>query len=117
MNTHPKTSDEITLRQLLIQSLKYFRYFRRYWYVIVLVGMLVAVFSYYQKKDIQPTYNARVVALFRMNASAKTNLAIVQIFSKVAQSRLVISIFIEKHIPNLLTTNYRKIFLLNMIIY
>jgi len=90
MNTHPKTSDEVTLRQLLIQSLEYFRYFLRYWYVIALVSVVVAAFSYYQKKDIKETYNARVVALFRMNASAKNNAAIVQIFSKVAQSRLVI---------------------------
>jgi len=90
MANHPKTPDEITLRQLLLQSLEYLRYFLRYWYLPVIVGLLFAIFFYYQKKDVKPTYNARVVGLFRMDASAKNNAAIVQVFSKVAQSRLVV---------------------------
>jgi len=90
MANHPKSPDEITLRQVLLQSLEYLRYFLRYWYAIVIVGVLAAAIFYCQKKDIKPTYNARVVGLFRMDASAKNNAAVVQVFSKVAQSRLVV---------------------------
>ena len=89
MANHPRTPDEITLRQLLLQSQEYLRYFFRYWYLPVIGGLLFAAFSYYQKKDVKPTYNAKIAALFRMDASAKNNAAIVQVFSKVAQSRLV----------------------------
>jgi len=89
MANHPKSPDEITLRQLLLQSLEYLRYFCNYWYLPAIMGLLFAVFSYYQKKDVKPTYNAKIAALFRMDASAKNNAAIVQVFSKVAQSRLV----------------------------
>lgn len=89
MANHPSTPDEITLRQLLLQSLNYIRFFLRHWYLPAIAGLLFAAFSYYQKKDIKPTYNAKIAALFRMDASAKNNAAIVQVFSKVAQSRLV----------------------------
>ncbi len=90
MANHPRTPDEITLRQLLLQSQEYLRYFLRYWYLPLVVGLLFAAFSYYGKKDVKPTYNAKIAALFRMDASAKNNAAIVQVFSKVAQSRLVV---------------------------
>jgi len=90
MANHPKTPDEVTLRQLLLQTLEYLRYFLRYWYLPLIAGLLFAAFFYYQKKGVKPTYNARVVGLFRMDASAKNNAAIVQVFSKVAQSRLVV---------------------------
>ncbi len=110
-----KTADEITLRHLLFRTQEYLYYFLKHWYWIGLGALLVAAYFYVGTLNIQPTYNAKVVSLLRVDDSAKNNVAIILTFSKVANSRLIIerTLFdqaeIEGH-KDYLINHYLKIY-------
>ncbi|MEM8906823.1 MAG: hypothetical protein AAGD05_03165, partial [Bacteroidota bacterium] len=91
-----RNSDEISVKALIIRTRAYAWYLVRYWYLILLAAIPLAVTNFFDTQKIQATYNARTILLIRTNEPLKDNAIISQIFARLANSRNVIATVLLK---------------------
>ncbi|MFK7935398.1 MAG: hypothetical protein AB8G22_17925 [Saprospiraceae bacterium] len=84
---YARKPDEISIRSLILTSRDMLFLVIRRWYLILLGALLLGGYQFYQFRKIKPTYPALVKLLVRPQNVANENKLLVQIYSKLINSR------------------------------